>query len=96
VTVLKKKPEDRVKVNGRPISFISQSPTFAEMLKKSNILADKSMFIKFLFDLIVKKPGVFFALPSGSGKNMLLTMLEEFVNIDKKGSTIFDMEFAGR
>lgn len=68
------------------------------MVKYSNILADKSMFIKFLFNLIdkVHLRGVYFALPSGSGKTMLLTMLEEFVNIDKKESKLFDIEFAGR
>jgi hypothetical protein len=46
--------------------------TFDEMVKKSNFISDKSLFIKH-----INQKNVLFGLPPGRGKTMLLVSFDE-------------------
>jgi hypothetical protein len=78
----------------RSLTFLN-AKSFASLVKSSTVLADKSLFIfNLLENYLVGNATLLFALPPGTGKTMLLTMLCDFLT--EKGNLegrVFDEQF---
>jgi hypothetical protein len=90
-----------LKKEGRVQSWISDcAKTFRELLERSTVIADRTIFLEELMNCSLRIPTMMFCLPMGVGKTMLLTMAHEFFGIKTKAETettkkLFNLTFEG-